>query len=206
MRPLMIGIAGGTGSGKSTFTDHLKGIFGDRIAVLYHDNYYRRNDALSMEERAKLNYDHPDALETDLLVEQLKKLREGQPVDSPVYDFTVHNRSDQVIHIEPRPVIIVEGILVLAEPELRELFDIKIYVEADADERILRRAIRDMKERGRDIEGIARQYLDSVKPMHYLFVEPSRSKADLVINGGLNPIALDLVAAKIRDTLSQSKD
>ena len=206
MRPLMIGIAGGTGSGKSTFTDHLKGIFGDRIAVLYHDNYYRRNDALSMEERAKLNYDHPDALETDLLVEQLKKLREGQPVDSPVYDFTVHNRSDQVIHIEPRPVIIVEGILVLVEPELRELFDIKIYVEADADERILRRAIRDMKERGRDIEGIARQYLDSVKPMHYLFVEPSRSKADLVINGGLNPIALDLVAAKIRDTLSQSKD
>lgn len=206
MRPLMIGIAGGTGSGKSTFTDHLKGIFGDRIAVLYHDNYYRRNDALSMEERAKLNYDHPDALETDLLVEQLKKLREGQPVDSPVYDFTVHNRSDQVIHIEPRPVIIVEGILVLAEPELRELFDIKIYVEADADERILRRAIRDMKERGRDIEGIARQYLDSVKPMHYLFVEPSRSKADLVINGGLNPIALDLVAAKIRDTLSQSQD
>ena len=206
MRPLMIGIAGGTGSGKSTFTDHLKGIFGDQIAVLYHDNYYRRNDALSMEERAKLNYDHPDALETDLLVEQLKKLREGQPVDSPVYDFTVHNRSDQVIHIEPRPVIIVEGILVLAEPELRELFDIKIYVEADADERILRRAIRDMKERGRDIEGIARQYLDSVKPMHYLFVEPSRSKADLVINGGLNPIALDLVAAKIRDTPSQSKD
>lgn len=206
MRPLMIGIAGGTGSGKSTFTDHLKGIFGDRIAVLYHDNYYRRNDALSMEERAKLNYDHPDALETDLLVEQLKKLREGQPVDSPVYDFTVHNRSDQVIHIEPRPVVIVEGILVLAEPELRELFDIKIYVEADADERILRRAIRDMKERGRDIEGIARQYLDSVKPMHYLFVEPSRSKADLVINGGLNPIALDLVAAKIRDTLSQSQD
>ena len=202
MRPLMIGVAGGTGSGKSTFTDHLKGLFGDRIAVLYHDNYYRKNDGVPMEERKKRNYDHPDALETSLLVEHLRRLRDGLPVDSPVYDFTVHNRSEKTLHVEPRPVILVEGILVLAEPELRDLFDIKIYVEADADERILRRAIRDMKERGRDIEGIARQYLDTVKPMHYLFVEPSRAKADLVINGGLNPVALDLVAGKIRDTLA----
>ena len=138
-------------------------------------------------------------------MEHLRRLRDGLPVDSPVYDFTVHNRSEKTLHVEPRPVILVEGILVLAEPELRDLFDIKIYVEADADERILRRAIRDMKERGRDIEGIARQYLDTVKPMHYLFVEPSRAKADLVINGGLNPVALDLVAGKIRDTLSQQE-
>ena len=201
MRPLMIGIAGGTGSGKSTFTDHLKSLFGEEIAVLYHDNYYRRNDGLPMEARRKLNYDHPDALETALLVRHLKALRDGQPVESPVYDFTVHNRSG-TIRVEPRPVVITEGILVLAEPELRALFDIKIYVEADADERILRRAIRDMKERGRDIEGIARQYLDTVKPMHYLFVEPSKAQADLIINGGLNPVALDLVAGKIRAVLA----
>ena len=202
MQPLMIGIAGGTGSGKSTFTDHIKSLFGDGVAVLYHDNYYRRQDGVPMEARRQVNYDHPDALETALLAGHLRALKAGQAVESPVYDFTVHNRAEKTVRVEPRPVIITEGILVLAEPQLRELFDIRIFVEADADERILRRAIRDMKERGRDIEGIARQYLDTVKPMHYLFVEPSKAYADLIINGGLNPVALDLVAGKIRAVLA----
>ena len=156
-----------------------------------------------VEQRSKINYDHPDSLETELLVEHLIKLRSGVAVQSPVYDFTVHNRSDKTIRIEPRNIIIVEGILVLADKRLRDLFDIKIYVETDADERILRRVMRDLKERGRNIESIVQQYLTTVKPMHYMFVEPSRAKADFVINGGMNPVALDLVVTKIRDRLSQ---
>ena len=202
MKPLLIGISGGTGSGKSTFTDRLKESFGDAIAVIYHDNYYRQNDGLSMEARRHINYDHPDALETELLIEHLIKLRSGVAVNSPIYDFTVHNRSGKTVRIEPRPIMIVEGILVLAAKRLRDLFDIKIYVETDADERILRRVVRDMKERGRDIEGIVNQYLTTVKPMHNMFVEPSKAKADFVINGGMNPVALDLVQAKIRERLA----
>lgn len=203
MKPLMIGIAGGTGSGKSTFTDRLQETFGDDIAVIYHDNYYRRNDGISMADRESINYDHPNSLETELLVEHLIKLRSGVAIQTPVYDFTVHNRSEKTQRIEPKKIIIVEGILVLADKRLRDLFDIKIYVEADADERILRRVMRDIKERGRDIEGIVRQYLSTVKPMHYMFVEPSRSKADFVINGGKNPVALDLVVTKIRNQLAK---
>ena len=205
MKPLMIGIAGGTGSGKSTFTARLQETFGDDIAVIYHDNYYRRNDGISMADRESINYDHPDSLETELLVEHLIKLRSGVAVQMPIYDFTVHNRSDKTQRVEPRRIIIVEGILVLADKRLRDLFDIKIYVETDADERILRRFVRDMKERGRDIEGIVRQYLSTVKPMHNMFVEPSRAKADFVINGGKNPVALDLVVTKIRDQLAKNE-
>ncbi len=203
MKPLMIGVAGGTGSGKSTFTARLKEMFGEDIAVLYHDNYYRANDGVPMEKRREINYDHPDSLETELLVEHLIKLRSGTAVASPVYDFSQHNRTARTVRVEPKKIIVVEGILVLADKRLRDLFDIKIFVEADADERILRRAMRDLKERGRDIEDIMRQYLATVKPMHYMFVEPSRAKADLVINGGMNPVALDLVAAKIREKLAQ---
>ena len=202
MKPLMIGIAGGTGSGKSTFTDRLKEMFGEDIAVLYHDNYYRSNDGVPMEKRREINYDHPDSLETELLVEHLIKLRSGTAVMSPVYDFSQHNRTSETIRVEPKKIIIVEGILVLADQRLRDLFDIRIFVEADADERILRRAMRDLKERGRDIEDIMRQYLATVKPMHYMFVEPSKAKADFVINGGMNPVALDIVAAKIRERLA----
>ena len=202
MKPLMIGIAGGTGSGKSTFTDRLKEMFGEDIAVLYHDNYYRSNDGVPMEKRREINYDHPDSLETELLVEHLIKLRSGTAVMSPVYDFSQHNRTSETIRVEPKKLIIVEGILVLADQRLRDLFDIRIFVEADADERILRRARRDLKERGRDIEDIMRQYLATVKPMHYMFVEPSKAKADFVINGGMNPVALDIVAAKIRERLA----
>lgn len=203
MKTILIGIAGGTGSGKSTFTNRLKDRFGDDIDVIYHDNYYRRQDDVPMEVRQKRNYDHPDALETDLLVEHLKQLKAGQAVDGPVYDYTMHNRSEKTLHIEPRRIIIVEGILLLADRRLRDMFDIKIYVEADADERILRRIVRDVEERGRSLENIVEQYLTTVKPMHYLYVEPTRAKADLVINSGLNDVAFDIMATKIQKLLEE---
>jgi uridine kinase len=198
MECIVIGIAGGTGSGKSTFTNRLREAFEDDIAILYHDNYYRRHDDIPFEERKKLNYDHPDSLETELLLEHLSMLKQGQAIDCPVYDYSMHNRSDKTIHIEPKRVIVVEGILLLADPRTRRLLDIKIYVEADADERILRRVLRDVKERGRDIDNIVDQYLTTVKPMHYLYVEPTRATADLVINSGMNDVAFDVVKSKIR--------
>jgi len=198
---IIIGIAGGTGSGKSTFTRRIKEAFGDQVTVIYHDNYYRRNDGIPFEERKKINYDHPDALETDLLIEHLTELRHGRPIQCPVYDYAVHNRSDRTIPILPSKVILVEGILVLSDERLRDLMDIKIYVEADADERILRRALRDMEERGRDLRGIIDQYLTTVKPMHYLYVEPTKAKADIVINSGRNNVAFDIVKARIMQLL-----
>ncbi len=194
---IFIGIAGGTGSGKSTFTNRLKEAFGDRISVVYYDNYYRRRDDLPFEERKKINYDHPDAFETQMLIDHIHALKEGRAVECPVYDYTVHNRSDKTVIIQPAEVILVEGIMVLQNKDLRDLLDIKVYVEADADERILRRVIRDVKERGRDVEGIAKQYLTTVKPMHYLYVEPTRALADIVINSGLNDVAFDLIKSKI---------
>jgi uridine kinase len=206
MNPILIGIAGGTGSGKSTFTNRLMRSFGDDIAVLYHDNYYRRQDDIPFEERKKANYDHPDSLETDLMLEHLKLLKEGQPIECPVYDYTQHTRSNETIHVEPKKIILVEGILLLADPRLRDLFDIKIYVEADADERILRRIVRDVKERGRDLDNIVEQYLTTVKPMHYLYVEPTRAQADIVINSGLNDVAFDLVQSKIRLLLTEAEN
>ena len=202
MQPYIIGIAGGSGSGKSTFINKIEGRFGDKIATLHYDNYYREQAGVAFKQRAAMNYDHPDSLETELLVEHLIKLRSGTAVMSPVYDFSQHNRTTETIRVEPKKIIIVEGILVLADQRLRDLFDIRIFVEADADERILRRAMRDLKERGRDIEDIMRQYLATVKPMHYMFVEPSKAKADFVINGGMNPVSLDIVAAKIRERLA----
>lgn len=203
MNTVLIGIAGGTGSGKSTFTNILKDAFGDKITVIYHDNYYRRRDDIPFEERQKINYDHPDALETSLLVEHLKELQAGHEVECPVYDFSQHNRSDETITIKPSKVIIVEGILILQDVQLRDLFDIKIFVQADADERILRRAMRDMEERGRDLENIIDQYLATVKPMHYLYVQPTRALADIVINGGRNKVAMDMVQTKIQKILSE---
>lgn len=201
MKSIIIGIAGGSGSGKSTFTNRIKEHFGDDVVVLYHDNYYRRQDGVPFEERVKVNYDHPDSLETELLVEHLKQLKEGHSIESPVYDYSQHNRSDKVIRIDPKPVILVEGILLLADERVRDLLDIKVYVEADADERILRRITRDVKERGRDLDGIIEQYLTTVKPMHYLYVEPTRSKADIVINSGKNDVAFDLFVSKIEQLL-----
>ncbi|MCR5229935.1 MAG: uridine kinase [Solobacterium sp.] len=199
---VIIGIAGGTGSGKSTFTNRIKNEFGDQVTVIYHDNYYRCQDNIPFEERKKINYDHPDSLETGLLVEHLRELRAGRPVQCPVYDYTIHNRSGKTIPILPSRVILVEGILVLQDERLRDMMDIKIYVEADADERILRRALRDMEERGRDLRGIIDQYLTTVKPMHYLYVEPTKSKADIIINSGLNDVAFDVVRAKINQLLN----
>ncbi len=199
---IIIGIAGGSGSGKSTFTNKLKDLYGDRITVLYHDNYYRRNDHLTLEERRKINYDDPEALETDLLVEHLRRLKEGEPIQCPTYDYSMHNRREEVLDIKPNRIVVVEGILALQNPELRNLFDIKIYVEADADERILRRVSRDVKERGRDLDGIIDQYLTTVKPMHYIYVEPTRALADIVINSGRNEVAFDLVKTKIDQLLS----
>lgn len=203
MKPYIIGVAGGSGSGKSTFTNRIKEKFGESVAVLYHDNYYKRQDNVPFEERVKVNYDHPASLETDLLTEHLEALKRGESIESPVYDFSKHNRSNEKNIIEPKAVIIVEGILLFNDERLRELCDLKIYVEADADERILRRIIRDTEERGRDIKGIISQYLTTVKPMHYLYVEPTKSLADIVINSGMNDIAFELVSRKISEILGE---
>ena len=201
MGSIIIGIAGGTGSGKSTFTNRIKEEFGDRVSVIYYDNYYKAHDDMSFEERKLINYDHPDSFETDLLVEHLHKLKEGIPVQCPVYDYSIHNRTDRTIEIKPAEVIIIEGILVLYDKRLSDMMDIKIFVDADADERILRRVIRDVKERGRDVEGIAMQYLTTVKPMHYAFVEPTKYTADLVINSAYNNVAFDVIRVKIETLL-----
>ena len=197
----IIGIAGGSGSGKSTFARRLTEKFPDSVSLVSCDNYYRAHDDIPLEERRLLNYDAPEALEFDLMVSHLRALKEGRAVDCPVYDFTLHNRSDKVVRIDPRPVIIVDGILILSDPALRETFDLKIYVETDADERILRRARRDMEVRGRKIDDIMAQYLNTVKPMHETHVEPSKKHADLILNGGLNPVALEVVESRVRDFL-----
>ena len=201
MDTVLIGIAGGSGSGKSTFTNNLKAEFGDQITVLYHDNYYRRQDQVPFEERKKVNYDHPDSLETDLLVEHLKELKNGHAIDCPVYDYSQHNRSDKTLHVEPSKIILVEGILLLADERVRDLIDIKIFVEADAHHPTPRPILRDVKERGRDIDNIITQYLSTVKPMHYLYVEPTKATADLIINSGMNAVALDVIKAKISQLL-----
>ena len=161
--PFIIGIAGGTGSGKSTFTNRLKDIFRDQVTVLYYDNYYKAHDDMTFEERKKINYDHPSAFETELLLEHLKDLKAGKSIQCPVYDYSKHNRSEKVVEVKPSKIILLEGILVLADERLRDMMDVKVFVEADADERILRRVLRDVKERGRDIQNIVDQYLDTVK-------------------------------------------
>ena len=199
----MIGIAGGTGSGKSTFTNKIKERFGDDVTVIYHDNYYRRRDEMTYEERTKVNYDHPSSLETDLLIEHLKMLKMGKSVECPIYDFTQHNRSNKTYTIHPSKVFLIEGILIFSDERLRDLFDIKVFVEADADERILRRIVRDVKERGRDIDNIMEQYLTTVKPMHSLYVEPTKTTADIIINSGMNNVAFDVVSSKIEALLKK---
>lgn len=198
MKTLVIGIAGGTGSGKTTLVNNLKNLFGDKIAVVYHDNYYKRHDEMEYSRRCLLNYDHPLAFDTDMLVQHLKSLKNGIPVQCPVYDFTIHNRTDNTKLIEPKEVILVEGILIFENPDLCSLMDIKLFVDTDADTRILRRAMRDIKERGRTIESVTSQYLSTVKPMHERYVEPSKRNADLIVlEGGENMVALDMLAQKI---------
>lgn len=204
MNPFVIGVAGGTGSGKTTFTNRLKKEFGDSVSVVYYDNYYRGRDDIPLKDRDSINYDHPYAFETDLLIQHLRQLKDMRCIESPVYDFAMHNRSLKTVHVDPSAVIIVEGIMVLQNKELRQLLDMKIYVEADADERILRRIIRDVKERGRDIESVAKQYLATVKPMHYVYVEPTKALADIVINSGMNDVAFDLISNRIKSFLEDS--
>lgn len=196
---LVIGIAGGTGSGKTTLMNNLISQFGDVVTILSHDNYYKRHDELTYEQRCLLNYDEPDALETDLMARHLDQLRQGQPIDCPVYDFTLHNRSDKTIRIVPKKVIIVEGILIFENKELRDLMDIRIFVDTDADVRLCRRIKRDVTKRGRTLESVLSQYLQTVKPMHERYVEPSKKYADLVVpEGGQNLVALDMIEGRIR--------
>lgn len=191
---LVIGIAGGSGSGKTTLMNNIIAKFGGEITVLSHDNYYRRHDELTYEERCGLNYDEPAALETDYMARQLEQLRQGQAIDCPVYDFTVHNRSDETIRIEPKQVIIVEGILIFENQALRELMDIRIFVDTDADVRVCRRVKRDVRKRGRSLESVLEQYQQTVKPMHEKYVEPSKKFAHIVVpEGGKNTVALDMI-------------
>ena len=204
---LVIGIAGGTGSGKTTLMKNLIETFGDVVTVLSHDNYYKRHDELTFEERCALNYDEPGALDTSLLVYQLDQLIHGQEIDCPVYDFVQHNRSNETIHVVPKQVIIVEGIMIFADEELRKLLDIKIFIDADADIRICRRIKRDVTKRGRSLESVINQYQQTVKPMHEKYVEPSKKHADIVVpEGGKNKVALAMIEGHIQrhlDNLSK---
>lgn len=201
----IIGIAGGSGSGKTTFTNRLVKDFQNQISVLYQDNYYKTTNHLSMGERMHLNYDHPDAIDQDLMLEHIRRLSVGSPINCPVYDFSVHNRSEKTIPIQPNRILIVEGILIFYDPALRNLFDLKIYVEADADERFLRRALRDMAERGRSFSEIAEQYLTTVKPMHTRYVEPTKSLADVIINNPFNDTSYELIRNQVATILKKSE-
>ena len=203
-KTLVIGIAGGTGSGKTTLMKNLIGQFGGNVTVLSHDNYYRRHDDLTYEERCLINYDEPAALETELMAVHLDKLRHGEAIDCPVYDFTQHNRSNETVRIEPRPVIIVEGILIFADEALRALMDIKIFVDTDDDVRLCRRIKRDVNKRGRSLESVLTQYQTTVKPMHERYVVPSKRFADIVVpEGGKNYVALDMIIGRIQRHLSE---
>ena len=202
---MVVGIAGGTGSGKTTITKKLMQRFGGDVSVIYHDNYYKAHHNMSYEERARLNYDHPDSFDTDLLIQAVKDLKAGRSVTCPVYDYTIHDRSDKVIVVRPAKVIIVEGILIFQSRELCQQMDIKIYVDTDADVRILRRITRDVRDRGRSLEGVINQYLSTVKPMHEQFVEPSKRNADIIIpEGGHNQVALDMVMERVRAHLEKN--
>ena len=201
---LVIGIAGGSGSGKTTLMKNIISRFGAQIAVISHDNYYKRRDELPFEERCKLNYDEPAAFDTQLMVRKLEQLRQGKAIDCPVYDFTVHNRSDEVIRIEPKNVIVVEGILIFENKSLRDKMDIKIFVDTDADVRLCRRIKRDVNKRGRTLESVLMQYQTTVKPMHDQYVEPSKRYADLIVlEGGKNLVALDMIMNRIGQHLGK---
>ena len=204
---MVIGIAGGTGSGKTTITRRLTERFAGDVSVIHHDNYYKAHHDMPYEERTLLNYDHPDAFDTDMLIEHLKLLKQGQSVQCPVYDYSIHDRTDRTITIRPTRVIIVEGILIYENRELCDQMDIKIFVDADADVRILRRIVRDVRDRGRSLESVINQYLSTVKPMHEAFVEPSKRRADVIVpEGGHNLVALDMVIQRVRAHLESEED
>lgn len=204
MKPIVIGVAGGTGSGKTTVAHRILDRVGaENITYIPHDAYYKDLSHLSHEERSQVNFDHPDSLETELLVAHLKRLRRGEAVDIPVYDFKTHTRTSETEHVVPAPIIIVEGILIFAEAELRALFDVKLYIDTDADIRLIRRLQRDVEERGRTFASVIEQYLRTVRPMHMEFVEPSKRHADVIIpEGGFNEVAIEMVAARIRGLLA----
>ncbi|MEJ5246766.1 MAG: uridine kinase [Caldilinea sp.] len=204
-RAFIIGVAGGTGSGKTTVSRRIWEAVGrERIAYIQHDNYYKDQSHLTPEQRALTNYDHPDSLETSLLVEHLKELRAGRPVDIPIYDFAIHNRSKQTLRVEPARVILVEGILIFVEPALREMMDMRIFVDTDADIRFIRRLRRDMVERGRTLDSVVKQYLSTVRPMHMEFVEPSKRYADIIVpQGGDNRVAMEMIVSRIRAVLNE---
>ena len=201
---MVIGIAGGTGSGKTTITRKLIQAFGEEVSVVHHDNYYKAHHDMPYEERAKLNYDHPNAFDTDLMLEHIRQLKQGKSIRCPVYDYSIHDRTDKTVLIKPTRVIIVEGILIYESLELCAEMDIKIYVDTDADVRILRRIVRDVRDRGRSLDSVIDQYLNTVKPMHEQFVEPSKRRADVIIpQGGHNQVALEMVIERVRAHLLQ---
>ena len=196
---IVIGIAGGSGSGKTTLTQRLADEFGDKITLVRHDDYYKAHNDLTYEQRSMLNYDHPDSFETELLLDHLSRLKRGESVDCPVYDYSIHNRSDETNRVVPAKVIVLEGILIFADRRLCDLIDIKIFVDTEADIRILRRVKRDVNKRGRSIESVMRQYIETVKPMHEKFVEPSKKNADIIVpEGGKNLIAVEMIVNQIR--------
>ena len=204
---MVIGIAGGTGSGKTTITRRLMQRFGHEVSVIYHDNYYKAHHNMPYEERAKLNYDQPDAFDTDQLIEAVRALKKGRSVVCPVYDYSIHDRSEKTITVKPARVIIVEGILIFENKELCSLMDIKVFVDADADVRILRRIVRDVRDRGRSLESVVNQYLSTVKPMHEKYVEPSKRNADIIVpEGGHNKVALELLMERVRAHLEGKCD
>jgi uridine kinase len=203
-KPVVIGIAGGTGSGKTTVALKVKEHFGDEsVIIIHHDSYYLDRSDMPFEERAKINYDHPSAFENTLLVEHLTELSKWQSIEKPIYNYETHARRKETVAVGPADIVLLEGILVLSSSRLREIMDIKLYVDTDADERFIRRLRRDMNERGRSVHSVIEQYMRTVRPMHLQFVEPSKRYADLIIpEGGLNRVAIDVITAKIRDVLS----
>lgn len=200
---IVIGIAGGTASGKTTVAARIKDKFQNEVELLCHDCYYKAHDDMPFEERTKINYDHPNAFDTDRYINDIKALKEGKAIERPVYDYSIHNRVAETVTVEPKRVIILEGILIFENEELRDLMDIKLFVDTDADIRIMRRIIRDVEERGRSLESVVKQYSTTVKPMHERFIEPSKRYADLIIpHGGKNKVALDMVFNRIKTILA----
>lgn len=206
MSNVLIGIAGGTGSGKTTLAASIAKRFGDSVVILSHDSYYRSLNHLSFEERTKVNYDHPEAYETSLLMHDLEKLKNGESIDVPVYSFEIHNRTSETVHVEPRKIIVVEGILIFENMDLRNMFDVKIFVDTDADIRFIRRLNRDMIERGRTLESVETQYMNTVKPMHEQYVEPTKKYADMIIPGGYNEVFFDMISARISEMLAAEEE
>ncbi len=201
---IIIGIAGGTGSGKSTLARNIAESFGDKITVIRHDDYYKEHSELGYEQRCRLNYDHPDAFDTDLLIKHLDILRRGEAVDCPIYDYKIHNRRRETKRIYPSRVILLDGILIFENEEILKRLDLKIFVDTDADVRIIRRIMRDVKKRGRTLDSVVNQYLTTVKPMHEAFVEPSKKKADIIIpEGGRNPVAYGMIIDRINKELNK---